>query len=318
MNSKGKRLEYIIKIIQETLKDSPNTTIYQNYKIENIVGTKREFDVMIDSFINGFNIKIAIECKDFNRPISVEKIEAFETKCSMVPGIHKKIFISSNGFQKEAIKVAKAKGIELLIASKIDSNLILGWFSVSEISITLLSAGNANLLIDENEEYTKSIIYNIESPFIYKGNLTKLNDYLKETYLSNRNSINDIALSVWINLSVGQKEKPFYAPIKLRPEEFFLIDQNDKKIRVAGILINYQFLFTKTIVEIKESINLKELNGDLKASTMSLQLDEQTEGNFVKTLDNNTVLHLNGQNKDRSNLRIIAFTPTITKIIRFN
>src|SRR4051812_33154350 len=113
MEKKGKELEKIIKLIEDTLKDSSNTIVYNNHKIKNTGGRYREFDVFIESKISGHEIKIAIECKDFKSKIPAEKIEAFETKCKRIPTINKKIFVSSNGFQAEAINVAKDCGIDL-------------------------------------------------------------------------------------------------------------------------------------------------------------------------------------------------------------
>ena len=44
---KGKSFEKTIRLIQETLKDSPKTKIYQNFKIKNAVGRPREIDISI-------------------------------------------------------------------------------------------------------------------------------------------------------------------------------------------------------------------------------------------------------------------------------
>ena len=83
----GKKLEQLVRFVQETLKNVPDTEIFSNYKIENISGRKREIDVFIKSQINGMDIKIAIKCKDYKNAIPVEKIEAFNSKCQRINGI---------------------------------------------------------------------------------------------------------------------------------------------------------------------------------------------------------------------------------------
>jgi len=63
MVNNGKELESLVQLIQETLKDPTNTIIYNNVKVKNNSGVKREFDILIETKINGFLLKIAIECK---------------------------------------------------------------------------------------------------------------------------------------------------------------------------------------------------------------------------------------------------------------
>ena len=50
---------------------------------------------------------IAIECKDYEKPVPVKDIEAFNTKCDRIKSINKKIFVSKNGYQKDAIPKIK-------------------------------------------------------------------------------------------------------------------------------------------------------------------------------------------------------------------
>jgi len=86
----GKQIEKLVRLIQEALKDFPGTQIFSNYKITNNSGRKREIDVLLKTNINGYEIIIAIECKDYKTPIPVEKIEAFNSKCQRIKGISKK------------------------------------------------------------------------------------------------------------------------------------------------------------------------------------------------------------------------------------
>jgi hypothetical protein len=93
----GKNLELLVRLIHETLKDVQNTQVYSNFKIENTSGRDREIDILIISSINGFEIKIAIECKEYKRAVPVKEIEAFYGKCKRINGISKLVFVASNG-----------------------------------------------------------------------------------------------------------------------------------------------------------------------------------------------------------------------------
>ena len=124
MKNNGKKLEHVVRLIEESFKDSPNTAIYNNYKLPNKAGRDREIDILIVSKINDFDINIAIECKDYNSKIPVEKIEAFHSKCLRLPQISKKIFVSSNGYQEDALNAAKDFGIELLTAEHLTADYV--------------------------------------------------------------------------------------------------------------------------------------------------------------------------------------------------
>lgn len=109
----GKSFEKLVAIIQQAYKDVPHTKIFINHLVEDRWGRKREFDVFIVTKVNGIDFRIAIECKNFDKPVPVEKVEAFNSKCSTISNINKKIMFSSRGFQSAAIENAKAFDIEL-------------------------------------------------------------------------------------------------------------------------------------------------------------------------------------------------------------
>lgn len=80
----------------------------------------RQFDVILKFKANFYNYLTVIECKDYTRKVSVDKIESFITKSRDV-GANKAIFVSSSGFQEGAIKVAGKHNIELFTLEEINS-----------------------------------------------------------------------------------------------------------------------------------------------------------------------------------------------------
>ena len=115
----GKSFEKMVGLVQEAYRESPNTKIYVHHKIEDRHGNLREFDVFIVIISNGYQFRVAVECKDYSSAVPVEKIEAFNSKCSTVSNINKKVFIAANGFQAGAIRNAELFDIELQTLSTI-------------------------------------------------------------------------------------------------------------------------------------------------------------------------------------------------------
>jgi len=129
----GKDLERLVAIIQEACKTRPETVIYQNYLIDNTAGRKREIDILITSKVSDFEVNIAIECKDYKGKIPVEKVEAFNSKCLRIKGLHKKVMVSSKGFQADAIEAAREFDIDLLELRNVLEDEVLDWISLDSI-----------------------------------------------------------------------------------------------------------------------------------------------------------------------------------------
>lgn len=128
MRKDGKPLEQAVKIIQEALKDKPNTEVLVDQKLINTSGRERQFDVIIKSMINGIEIMIVVECKEYGRKISVDKIEAFGGKCKRVKGINKKIFVSVHGYQADAVNAAQDFEIDIYTLNELNVNKIeIAW-----------------------------------------------------------------------------------------------------------------------------------------------------------------------------------------------
>lgn len=142
---KGGLFEITLRVVQESLRDKDDTEVIPNYKLKNPAGRTREFDVAIKSTINGFNFLAVIECKDYSGAVPVEKIEAFEGKCSRIPDINKKIFVSRNGYQEDAINAAKDFGIEIYDVHNIDPETIAHWLPVSCIKPIIRSIRVTNI-----------------------------------------------------------------------------------------------------------------------------------------------------------------------------
>lgn len=80
----------------------------------------RQFDVTIRFKVGFYEYLTLIECRDYKRPIEVEKVEAFITKAKHHKA-NKAIMVSAYGFQSGAKKVARRENIELYSLRQISS-----------------------------------------------------------------------------------------------------------------------------------------------------------------------------------------------------
>jgi len=75
---KGKLLEKIVA----AMHDAPGVTVTRNVKLPALgfSGRPREIDVLIETTVAGYPVKIAIECKNLAAKIDPERIDSFVGK----------------------------------------------------------------------------------------------------------------------------------------------------------------------------------------------------------------------------------------------
>jgi hypothetical protein len=169
--SKGNILETITEILERSLSYK-STVITKNKKLVDLDGLKREIDIYIETIVNKRKFNIAIECKNYNEKyrINMDKIGVFYEKCSRLPLIHKKIFLTTSDYQKGAIGKAKTRNIELykITKEKIDdrSKKQLGIDNVSTIQKKCKIAG---IRFDSEELFKNGIFIDEKLNFYYEN-----------------------------------------------------------------------------------------------------------------------------------------------------
>ncbi|MBL7558631.1 restriction endonuclease [Olleya sp. YSTF-M6] len=248
MKNNGKSLEKTIRLIQETLKDSENTKIFNNYKIENESGQKREIDILIVSSINDFDIKIAIECKDYNKKVPVKEIEAFESKCDRIKQINKKVFVSTNGYQTDAINTAKYYGIELHTANKLKKEDIQSWFPIKQMGLQIESKFiSPTLYLDTTKEILDTILKEFNG-IVYRENINepiKIEMLLIEAIENNKRVIMNLAILEWIKLEETKKDESFPIQFKLDFNDYYIKSTDIEKIKLFGLTSSVYVKFVK-------------------------------------------------------------------------
>lgn len=118
MNSqqRGKEFEEVIKKLYKEIAQNEriNAKVETRVPIIGIDGASNEIDVIYSYEHLGMKYSVAIECKNWNKPINVEELRNFYYKLKDIGNING-IFISANsGYQKGAKKVSEYNGIKLI------------------------------------------------------------------------------------------------------------------------------------------------------------------------------------------------------------
>lgn len=125
MVNNGEGYEKFVQRLMQAIIDSEpiskqkNILVRQNEKIPDRFGTIRQFDVLWDYELGGITYHTVIECKDYNSPISIEKIDALKGKLDDFPGV-RGIIATTKGYQKGAKEKAEHNNIELLCVREQD------------------------------------------------------------------------------------------------------------------------------------------------------------------------------------------------------
>ena len=124
--SKGRLLERIAALMH----DHPNVTVKLNQRLPPVDGKgrqRREIDILVTCDVAGYPVRMAIECKNEDKPIGSPKIDAFVGKLQYVgiPPQHG-IFISATGYTTGAIERASAAGMRVLTMRGLTDEKLFG------------------------------------------------------------------------------------------------------------------------------------------------------------------------------------------------
>jgi hypothetical protein len=284
MKNDGKLLENTIRLVQETFKDSPNTYIYSNHKIANESGNKREFDLVIESKINDFDIRIVIECKDHKGPIAVGLIEAFNSKCARIRKINKKIFISRDGYQRDAIDAANSFDIELQTAEKVSKSTIAKWLTIGQLSLKITNEfTNIEIYIDPKYEIQKKLKESFNFKIYKKDNPNDINffDFIFQNLKENSQIVNNLALYEWFRLPEDEKFEPFEIKFSISFENYFVKSSNGTKIGLQKIIAGLKVYYSKSEINLLDARKIKGSNNNEIARTISLDSGKRTRTDLI-------------------------------------
>jgi hypothetical protein len=127
--------------------------------------TLREIDILIESEIGPYSIKIAVEVKDHKRKLDVTHIETIIGKYQGTGGIliHKVVVIAQRGFTDAAERRAKQTNLELLTIAKAKHS---GWLKSAPQTLVLRIQPHVCRI-----EFAPSVITNRHADLVQRGRL---------------------------------------------------------------------------------------------------------------------------------------------------
>ena len=285
MNKNGKRLEQIVYLVQQTLKDAQGTMVYKNHKLKNESGEKREFDVVIESVVNGFKLIIAIECKDYNKPVGAEKIEAFNSKCARVKTIDKKIFISSKGFQSGALTGASAFGIDLYTVEEMAPEVILSWIPVKRLGLRY-ELKNPKIIADSDVYGTSPRYPKDRSAIYFQGQEEPKNiiNLLDSAVYENRSGLWSANIHQFLRRQQN-KDLPdcLEFNLELPLPNAYVWDTNDDKVEIMGIQADLLTWLIESAAEVEQAVAYQPLNGDAQAHGLKIKMGSEESADLILT-----------------------------------
>lgn len=110
-SAKWQRFEDMVAEIQRSL--APKAKLSQN---EHVMGNKshtlREVDISVRQSVGQYEMFVAIDCKDYNKPVNLKGVEEFMGLVDDI-GAHQGVMVSARGFSPKARVRAKGAGIQL-------------------------------------------------------------------------------------------------------------------------------------------------------------------------------------------------------------
>lgn len=168
---KGTEYEKLVQSIYQTLLDADGfeeTTVQHDTNLMGQSGCEHQIDVYWEYKASGQTKRIAIECKAYDKPVSIGRIRDFYGVLSDVPELEG-IFVSLFGFQSGAKKYADYYGLnlkELRCPAKKDWE---GKIENIQLNFIIISPVIRKLRPDVVPEFLKKISDGDEKAFPFEG-----------------------------------------------------------------------------------------------------------------------------------------------------
>lgn len=124
----GTSFEKVVARIQQMM--DPQSVVTHNELLEDRVGNRRQYDVVIRGQFGGRPVLGIMECKDHNRRKGPDAVEAFAKKTDNL-GANLRVMVARRGFTKQALNLAKHENIGCL--SLLPDQAAQGGFSIGDM-----------------------------------------------------------------------------------------------------------------------------------------------------------------------------------------
>ena len=268
MNQNTEYERFTQEIYQSLLNAQGINTIdvKHNIKLTGKSGQQHQIDVYWEYKINGFLYKVVIECKNYNRSVSVDRVNAFYGVLSDLVDVQG-IMITKTGYQSGAKKIADYYGINLkeLRAPNKDDDCRIGILSLN-LGMTLTQ----QLFMIDND-WAKANNINWKAYRNYMNSLTQRGHKWGEEYLP-LDTIGEVILDtegeVITTLNKLQDKRPQATEYIYSFENAYINTRHLGKVKIRAIkYLTSDESKTKTISfdarDIVKAILKDALNGEI-------------------------------------------------------
>lgn len=315
----GKKIERFTRLIQETLKNIPQTKIYSNYQIKNKSGRKREIDVLIKSRINNLDIIIVIECKDYKRPVPVDKIESFNSKCQRIEGISKKVFVATNGYQADSIEAAKHFDIELYNLSEISKKEITTWFPIKQLKINIKLQLPFKIQVIGEESDFGNLPYDNELIVHYFGKeeSIQISGFVwNSVVVKKQKEIQSLLFIDFMKRKSNDKiDKQTRIPFTLKVSGIYVLGKENKKLKISKIESEIVCWFEETPANIIEARKYEQSGSNPEASIVSLDVGREEVADIIFTQEDDiSIFHTKNDGQIYQLKTLASYDPKTDKL----
>lgn len=315
--SKGKLIEQLTAIIEDTLQGNDKVKVSHDVYLEDDIGNKRQIDVLIEYFENDrFTFRAIIECKEKGRDgVEINQMRAFAGTFKSLPQVHKAIFVSTNGFQKGAISVAKKEGILLYTLEDFKKEDINSWHKTN-IGVKKISKRQeiVNWRVLMNEKHTKVIGEDTNftvSPdeFLHQdsGEKIVIHDLIGAIFPYWSNQLHNSLLNASIAGHEIDKEK-YVDVTSFQLQDGTYLLRGEKKIPISYLELRILFWIEYENVDQKIYKLYKDPEGKVLADLITAKVDYSREGVYLNLVENtdtkNSGYYLLDGNKKKIKLEI--------------
>lgn len=317
----GRKVEKLVRLIQEAIKDFPNVEIFSNYEIKNKSGRKREIDVLLKTTVNSFEIIIAIECKDYKNAVPVEKIEAFNSKCQRISGISKKIFVATNSFQADAFNAAKDFDIELYNLNEIEYQDIIDWFPIKQLKAKYLLKPPHGLEMDAEQSDIDNIPQDNELIVHFYDNTpaTTLTAFLWDSIIyKNQSQLKSLLIYEFMK-NKGNLNYQTIIPFEGDITGIYIKGENDKKISITRVKSAIVGWLEETPAKIIGARSYQKCDSETIADIVSIDAERGEFADIVFTKEKDfKIFHTDDKGKVRQLQALFEFDSKTDKLTKKN
>lgn len=231
-----------------------NINVQHNVKIKGKSGCEHQIDVYWEFINMGETHRVAIECKYYNKKVSIGKIRDFYGVLEDIGDI-KGIFVTKVGYQRGAKEFAEFHGISL---KELRFPVDLDWEDrIKDISIKgiINSIHVTNIEFHYNKEWCKNNL---------KENITIKNLRTDEVIIkdiNNEYSLYELENKLSVDINTGGQTNVIK---KYEFEDAYLVIPQYPKIKIDGITFTYDINVTNNDILIKGDEIAKAILKDVK------------------------------------------------------